>query len=38
MVFGLVHAMFLLPVVLAYIGPHYTDDKAKTTTRNENIN
>ena len=38
MVFGLVHAMFLLPVVLAYIGPHYTDDKAKVTTRNENIN
>ena len=38
MVFGLVHAMFLLPVVLAYIRPHYTDDKAKATTRNENIN
>ncbi len=38
MVFGFVHAMFLLPVVLAYIGPHYTDDKAKTTTSNEKIN
>jgi multidrug efflux pump subunit AcrB len=26
MVFGLIHSLFLLPVILAYIGPQYKDD------------
>ena len=26
MVFGLIHSIFLLPVILAYIGPQYRDD------------
>ena len=26
MVFGLIHSIFLLPVILAYIGPQYKDD------------
>jgi hypothetical protein len=26
MVFGLVHSIFLLPVILAYIGPQYEND------------
>jgi hypothetical protein len=26
MIFGLIHSMFLLPVILAYIGPQYEND------------
>jgi hypothetical protein len=36
MVFGLIHSIFLLPIILAYIGPQYeNDEKISTFQLNE---